>query len=243
MSQAQLANGVLPRQALRSLPASYRLRMVLYGYIPLLNVLIIVAICVLAGTGVWPGWTWLAAVAWLLLVPPIVVRITLALRPLPRRDIMLNSPAFLMWWFTAQWQTIFNRLPAIEEILRLVPGLYVTWLRLWGAKVGRLVYWSPGLRILDRSFLDIGDRVSFGAAVCINPHIIMPDATGKLVLRVATVKIGSDVLVGGMSVLLAGSWIADGEISMAKRELRPFTGWQNGKRVLPDDSAESEPAE
>jgi hypothetical protein len=71
----------------------------------------------------------------------------------------------------------------------------------------------------------------------------MPDATGKLVLRVATVKIGSDVLVGGMSVLLAGSWIADGEISMAKRELRPFTGWQNGKRVLPDDSAESEPAE
>jgi hypothetical protein len=166
-----------------------------------------------------------------LLVPAAVVRTTLALRPLPAGDVALDSPQFRLWWFTSQWQVIFNRLPWIEEAIRLVPGLYTTWLRVWGAKVGRLVYWTPGLRILDRALIDIGDRVVFGAGVKINPHIIMPDDHGKLVLRIGTVRIGSDALVGGYSLLLAGCWIGGGEASPGKRELRPFTGWENGRRV------------
>ena len=137
----------------------------------------------------------------------------------------------MIWWFTSQWQVIFNRLPWIEEIIRLTPGLYSFWLRLWGARIGKFVYWTPGLQILDRPLLDIGDRVVFGAGVKINPHIIMPNRNGQLALLVAPVRIGADALVGGYSLLLAGSWIGPGEASPGKRILAPFAGWVGGRRV------------
>jgi hypothetical protein len=213
---------------LLSLSLGQRVFLVVSGYVPFLNLLVIVILAIR-----WPGWAWCLAPAWLLIVPPLVVRLILAVRPLPRIEIAIGSPPFLTWWLTSQWQVIFNRLPWIEEVLRLVPGLYAAWLRLWGAKVGKLVYWTPGLRILDRSLLDIGDRVVFGAGVKINPHIILPNKERRLVLFAGTVRIGDDVLVGGYSILLAGCWIGPGEISQGKRELAPFTGWAGGRRVDP----------
>lgn len=208
--------------------------MVACAYVPFLNVVVIVgwATLCLAGRVATPAWAWLS-LAWLLLVPPLVVRLVLALRPLSTRDIPLASREFLLWWFTSQWQVLFNRLPWIEELIRLVPGAYSAWLRLWGARVGRFVYWTPGLRVLDRPYLDVGDRASFGVGVKINPHIILPDAEGRLVLKVATVRVGADALVGGYSLLTAGCWIAPGEGSPGKRDFRPFTGWANGRRVDP----------
>ena len=46
-----------------------------------------------------------------------------------------------------------------------------------------------------------------------------------------------DALVGGYSLLLSGCWIAAGEATPGKREFRPFTGWQNGRRVLAEGDA------
>lgn len=210
------------------LSPSTRLLLILFNYIPFLNVVVMVTLGVLAKT-VWPAWTWVFVPAWLLVVPPIVVRLS------PRVDcdvdVETNSRLFLRWWFTSQWQVIFNRLPWIEEMIRLVPGLYSAWLRLWGAHIGKFVYWTPGLRILDRSLIDIGDRVMFGAGVKINPHIIMAGTDGKLVLKAATVRIGSDALVGGYSLLTSGCWIAAGETSPGMRPFPPFSGWENGQRV------------
>jgi hypothetical protein len=220
-----------PREAALHLSGGARLAMVAAGYIPFLNLLATATPVVLCLLGIGPKWGWLLGPAWLLLLPPIVVRLTLAMRPLPGGDITIGSRAFLWWWFTSQWQVIFNRLPWIEEIIRLVPGLYSAWLRLWGAKIGRFVYWTPGLRILDRPLVTVGDRVVFGVGVKINPHVIMPDDRGHLVLRAATVRIGADALVGGYSILFAGCWIGPGEASPGKREMRPFTGWVKGKRV------------
>ena len=82
-----------------------------------------------------------------------------------------------------------------------------------------------------------GDRVVFGAGVKINPHILLPDDEGKLILRAAAVRIGADALVGGYSLLLAGCWIGAGELSPGRREMRPFTGWVNGRRVDSDRDA------
>ena len=234
LAQNSLDVATRARPAL-TMPMRRRLAMVAFGYIPFLNVVVITTIVVLASRGTLPAWsTWLA-IGWLLVAPPLVVRLTLVVKPLPTTDIPLDSPAFLRWWFTAQWQVIFNRLPWIEEMIRLVPGLYSTWLRLWGAKVGRFVYWTPGLRILDRSLVHIGHRVVFGAGVKINPHIIMTDEQGGLVLKAATVRIGDDAMVGGYSLLTSGSWIAAGEASPGKRDFRPFTGWANGRRVDPGE--------
>ena len=229
------------RPSALKLSAGQRLCLVATGYVPFLNLLVILGLLVFAArTGSSP-WNWLLAPAWVLLVPPIVVRLILAIRPLPATDIEVGSTPFLIWWFTSQWQVVFNRLPWIEEMIRLVPGLYATWMRLWGAKVGKLVYWTPGLHILDRPLVNVGDRVVFGAGVKIAPHIIMRNREGRQVLIAATVRIGDDVLVGAYSILLAGSWIASGEASPGRRELAPFTGWVNGRRV--DLKGESEKAD
>ena len=205
--------------------------MVVAGFVPFVNLIVTVTLALFPATARWPRWTWCLAPAWLLLVPPLAVRAILAIRPLPPTEIAMGSAPFLTWWLSSQWQVIFNRLPWLEELIRLVPGLYSVWLRLWGAKIGKFVYWTPGLQILDRSLLQIGDRVVFGAGVKISPHIIMPNRDGKLVLLVAPVRIGNDVLVGGYSLLLAGSWIGAGEASPGKRILAPFAGWVGGRRV------------
>jgi len=103
----------------------------------------------------------------------------------------------------------------LEEILRLVPGLYSFWLRLWGAQIGRLTYWSAGLRILARSFLRIGDDVVFGAAVRLNPHVLAKNEHGQLELILATVIVGDRAIVGGYSLLTAGTEIAPDECTKA----------------------------
>jgi hypothetical protein len=220
--------------------AGQRLLMVAAGFTPFLNLVVIVTLAILPATARWPRWTWFLAPAWLLVIPPLVVRVILAIRPLPKTDIAVGSAPFLIWWFASQWQVIFNRLPWIEEIIRLAPGLYSVWLRLWGARIGKFVYWTPGLQILDRPLLDIGDRVVFGAGVKISPHIIMPNRDGQIALLVAPVRIGADALVGAYSILLAGSWIGSGEVSPGKRILAPFAGWVGGRRVDATDESKLE---
>ena len=60
-----------------------------------------------------------------------------------------------------QLQVLYSAFPA----LRLVPGLYSAWLRLWGSRVGRAVYWTPQVKITDRGLLKVGDGVVFGHRV------------------------------------------------------------------------------
>ena len=176
------------------------------------------------------GWK-LGSLVWLLVLPALVVRVSQKLKPVPGQAT-LGSPAFLRWWWQAQWQVVFNRLPQIEEAVRLVPGLYAAWIRLWGARVGRFVYWTPGLRIYDRQLVDLGHRCTFGAGVTLNPHVIGPHpATGEATLLTGVVRVGDGAVVGGESRLLPGCWVAPGEWSPPRLGFRPHTGWENGGRV------------
>jgi acetyltransferase-like isoleucine patch superfamily enzyme len=126
---------------------------------------------------------------------------------------------------------VFCRIPALEEVLRLVPGLYSQWLRLWGARIGRFTYWSAGTLITDRSFLSIGDYVVLGAGVRLNSHVLAPDSDGTVELLLASIKIGDRVMVGGYSLLTAGTEIASGENTRAFLISPPFSSWKAGKRV------------
>ena len=119
-----------------------------------------------------------------------------------------------------------------------------TLLRLWGARIGRLTYWAAGLRILDRSFICIGDDVIFGAGVRLNPHVMLRNDRGELELILATVNIGDRVVVGGYSLLTAGTVIApDAEVkvylvadpagrALRRQAERPEIGRLTGARVL-----------
>ncbi|HUJ71965.1 MAG TPA: hypothetical protein VLZ30_06955 [Verrucomicrobiae bacterium] len=94
-----------------------------------------------------------------------------------------------------------------------------------------MTYWAAGLRVLDRSFLHIGDDVVFGAAVRLNPHVLARNAEGKLELILATVRIGDRAVIGGYSLLTAGSEVAADECTRALLLSPPFSRWQDGRRV------------
>ena len=194
-----------------------RLAMLLLNLVPLLHAAATIA-CFLS------PYPWLApAVLYLApLIPGRFLRETLRSSP---PEIAIGSSAFLRWWACFQCQALFLRFPALEELLRLVPGIYSLWLRLWGSRIGALTYWAPGTIILDRGFLEIGDKVVFGAGVRINPHVMENNS-----LLLAPVKIGDDAMIGGYSLLTAGTEIAAGEATRAFLISPPFSKWKNGKR-------------
>jgi hypothetical protein len=193
-----------------------RAAMLLLNVVPLLHAVATLA-CFLT------PWPWLAVVVLYVIpmVPGRVLRESLRRAP---AEIEIGSADFLKWWACFQFQVLFLRFPALEEVLRLVPGLYSSWLRCWGSRVGKLTYWAPGTVILDRGFLDIGDRVVFGAGVRLNPHVM------ENVLKLAPVRIADDAMIGGYSLLTAGTEIASGEATRAFLISPPFSKWQNGTR-------------
>lgn len=167
----------------------------------------------------------------LYLVPPFLARGARFAVPIHEGRIALGTRPFFAWWFMFQLQVVFCRFPALEEALRLIPGVYSIWLRLWGSRVGRLTYWSPGTLITDRSFLCIGDDVVLGAGVRLNAHVLEKNAGGIVELILATVTIGNHAMVGGYSLLTAGTRISDDESTRAFLVSPPFSVWKDGKRV------------
>lgn len=142
-------------------------------------------------------------------LPVLVYRLYQWRYPLPEGISYLRGKNYSSWWGSHQIQVIYIAIPALEAVLRLIPGVFSGWLRLWGAKVGRNVYWTPGLEIADRGLLEIGDRVVIGHRVGIYSHIIKPRKQ-DLMLYVKKVKIGNDVFVGAGCHFAPGVVIKDG---------------------------------
>jgi hypothetical protein len=206
-----------------------RLFVLLLNTIPILHILIVLSVAILAPY-VW-SLRLLMAVTALYLLPPIVTRIMLTKERIREGTIALGSKDFFLWWASFQLQMIFCRFPSLEEFLRLVPGLYSFWLRLWGSKIGRLTFWAPGVLILDRSFLKLGDDVVFGAGVRLNAHVADLDDQGRRQLLLGTLEIGNRCHIGGYSLLTAGTRIEDDQTTKAFLLSPPFSIWRNGKRV------------
>jgi acetyltransferase-like isoleucine patch superfamily enzyme len=213
-----------------------RLLMLGLNFLPLVHVLLLVAV-LLFPFGKLPLRAGIA-VAVLYLLPPIIARLILATFTISAGRIAVGSKAFFLWWSLFQLQIVFCRLPALEEMLRLIPGAYSIWLRLWGSHIGRLTYWSPGTAITDRSFLHIGDDVVFGAGVRLNAHVLAKDKDGCMELILAKLKIGDRAIVGGYSLLTAGTEISPDAVTRACQLSSPFSLWQDGKRVKKSDEFE-----
>lgn len=132
----------------------------------------------------------------------------------------LKGKNYSPWWGSHQIQAIYITFPALEALLRLIPGLFSLWLRLWGSQIGRSVYWTPQIQIADRGLLEIGDRVIFGYGVGLYSHVIKP-RKGDLMLYVKKIKIGDDVFVGAGSNLGPGVTIASGSYIPALTNVYP----------------------
>jgi hypothetical protein len=212
----------------RTWPMAVRVWLLALNFLPLLHLALVAWV-------VWrlPGWGWKAAggLTSIYLAPALAARAVLTICPVKGGSYAPGSRAFLIWWASAQLQMIFCRLPALEEVLRLAPGLYSLWLRLWGARIGRLTFWAPRLRILDRSFLRVGDDVVFGTGVCLNAHVLdHHPGTGQAVLHLADIVVGDRAQIGGYSLLTAGTEVGSDECLRALTVSPPFSRWTNGRR-------------
>jgi hypothetical protein len=172
-----------------------------------------------AQPGPWPA---LALLATLYLAPVLAFRLHQALWPMKIGATQMAVKRYVPWWGAHQAQLIYIALPPLEALLRLVPGLYSAWLRLWGARVGKRVYWTPLVDIGDRSLVDIGDDVIFGHRATLYAHLISPNK-GKpgLILFVKPIVIGAGAFVGAGTVLGPGVRVAAGTMVAAGTHVYP----------------------
>ena len=184
------------------------LRAQLFGLFPALW-LVASCACVLYVLAV-PGLaSILVLMAVLYLLPVATFRLHNVLWPLVEGSSPIDAPGYSPWWGGHQCQVMYSAFPVLEAALRIVPGLYSMWLRLWGSRVGHNVYWTPQVDISDRSLLDIGDGVVFGHRVGCYSHLVKRRGTG-LVLYVRRIRIGDGVLLGAGSRLAPGTRIEAG---------------------------------
>ena len=118
----------------------------------------------------------------------------------------LSGKTYNPWWGSYQFQWAFITFPTFEKLLMAYPPLYLTWLRLWGAEVGRNVMITPKFEVLDRSLVKIGDNTTFGYSVLITSHYVAR-RDNRPVLVVAKADIGSGCFVGAYTKIAPGAKI------------------------------------
>lgn len=215
--------------AAAAIPAGTKVVLLLGNLVPFFHVAAV--IWIVAFTDVPAHLRTLFALAVLYLLPPLIAfPLSKVGRPI-EGTIPLGDGRFVRWWLTFQLQGVFNRLPVLDEALRIVPGAYSMWLRLWGSHVGRMTFWGAGTRVLDRGLLQIGDDVVFGAGVRLNSHVLAKGADGELRLIAAPVRVESRCMIGGYALITAGSRICANEATDALAVMPPYTVFKDGKRV------------
>ncbi|MFM2163270.1 MAG: hypothetical protein RLZZ383_2782 [Pseudomonadota bacterium] len=166
-----------------------------------------------AGVGLFLApWGWLGVPVSLYGVPLVAYRLHQRWVPMRPGVSRLRAPRYNPWWGTQQIQWVYLAFPALEAALRAVPGAFSLWLRAWGAKVGRGVYWTPTLTVGDRGLLEIGEGALFGHGVAITAHVVVPTDGGELLAIVRPVRVGAGAFVGAGVVLGPGAVVAAAEV-------------------------------
>jgi len=176
----------------------------LFSYFPLLmTVLLLVALGLFAQ---WPS-LWTAALVLLVnyFVPPMVQRVMLRWAPLKEGVSEIDGRKFSPWLATRHIQAMYDALPFLESLLRVFPGFYSMWLRMWGSRVGYGVEWPVRMDVLDRGLMDIGNRVVFSREVELAAHVRRKTDGGRSRVLVRTVRIGSYAFLGANARVSAGA--------------------------------------
>jgi len=175
-----------------------------------------------------------AALAWIYILPPLAGRVAMAQFGAPAGEgLSQEARAYKVWWFLTQLQVLFNRFGFLEELLRMVPGLYALWLNAWGARVSPVVYWGPGAVVVDRQAVRVARGAVIGTRAVLAGHLAVKDSSGAFRVTLAPVEIGEGALIGAYAGIGPGCRVAAGEEVPAAAFLRPFTQWTGGRRVKP----------
>ena len=210
------------------------------NYLPLTQLLVGAAIVASQADSLRSAILWSAG--WFFLLPPLACRLTLLIFGRPRgRALTQAAHAYKIWWFIHQWQLVFNRLPWIEEIFRLVPGLYALWIFLWGGRVSPMVYWAPGSLVIDRPLVVVETGAVIGMGAGLAGHAGTLAADGSYRIDIAASRVGRGAMMGARSGLGPGAELAAGALLPAGRMIRPFMLWDGTtKRGVADEGAADE---
>jgi hypothetical protein len=164
-----------------------------------------------------------AALFWLYILPLILNRIHGFFYPLCEESQDLSQRAYSAWWGVHQLQYLFIVIPQFEGLLHLVPGLYSLWLRSWGSQIGKNVFWTPRVEILDRGLVEIGDHVIIGHLTTMSAHMVA-DIQGRPHLIIKKIRIGAKSFIG------ADSQFGPGTTVEPETKVRPKTRlWWRGE--------------
>lgn len=123
--------------------------------------------------------------------------------------IGLTEEKFSPWLFSLRVQQIYLVFPQLERLLFFLPGMYSAWLRAWGSKIGKNVFWTPGTIVNDRGMLEIGDFVILGHNVYMSPHFLRVK-NGRFFVYVKKIKIGPGSFIGAFTKMGPGTTILPG---------------------------------
>jgi acetyltransferase-like isoleucine patch superfamily enzyme len=163
------------------------------------------------------------AILFLYLAPPLLWRLLTIVYPQAGVGVSYlgkHSEHGNLWYCSHQLQWVFNAFAFLERLLQFVPGLYSVWLRLWGAKIGAKVNWTPECKLVDRPFIQIGDRCLIGNRSYFSAHIIKKREK-RYLLWVAPVVIGNDCVISYAVTAGPGVCVDDGSFVAAGTGLYP----------------------
>jgi hypothetical protein len=176
----------------------------LFSYFPLL--MTIAALTALGVFAQWPSlWSAILLLFVLYFLPPLVQRVMFRWAPLKQGVSEIDGRKFSAWLASHHIQAFYDALPYLESLLRVIPGFYSMWLRMWGSRVGYGVSWPVRMDVLDRSLMDIGNRVAFAREVELSAHVRKKTDGGRTRVLVRTVRIGSHAFIGAGSRLCPGA--------------------------------------
>lgn len=178
----------------------------LYSYFPLM--ITAAAFAAFAIFAAWPsGWTVFLLLFFLYLAAPITHRIMLRWTPIKPGVAVIDDRTFSPWLASHHIQAFYNALPFLEALLRVIPGFYSLWLRAWGSRVGFGVEWDVNVSILDRSLMDIGNRVVFAREVELAAHVRKKTEGGASRVLVRPVRVGAYAFLGAGVHIGAGATV------------------------------------
>lgn len=173
--------------------------------------------------------------AWVYLLPPCLSRLLMALGGRPEGRFAQDSRDYRVWWALTQLQILFNRLPWLEELLRLVPGLYALWIRLWGGHLSFFAYVAPQVLITDRHAVCVGRGAVLGMRSVLCGHLVQRDENGRWLVMAATPVVESEAILGGDCRMAPGAILRAGQVLPVGRFIKPFGEWPkpNGEDSAP----------
>jgi hypothetical protein len=128
-------------------------------------------------------------------VPLMLFRAICLFAPVREGSSVLAKDVWSSWFISYRLQLIYGYFPFLEGALLAIPGVFNLWLRAWGSRVGKRVFWAALVQVTDRGHLDIGDDVMFGNAVYLSPHV-MQRRRARGVLYVKRISVGAGAFVG-----------------------------------------------